>query len=267
VAGRRFSGAQRAQVQALAAQGYSVSEVARRVGLSWWGVRLVLAPGADRRQRAVVWCPSPARLSAVDREEIRAGLIRGETFTAIAVRLGRSVSTVSREVAHNGGRGRYRAVAAHRRAGVRARRPKPAKLAGQPVLAGQVEAWLNEAWSPQQIARRLRWEFPHDPMMWVSHETIYQSLFVQGRGALRRELTVCLRTKRAARRPRSRLERGGAIPNMVMISERPAEVADRAVPGHWEGDLVRHEALLDRAVMKGHRRRVVAATWPKLRAA
>jgi IS30 family transposase len=151
--------------------------------------------------------------------------------------LGRSVSTVSREVAANGGRGRYRAAAAHRRAFAAARRPKTAKLSHR-RLAEQVEEWLLEFWSPLAVARRLRVEFPGDPMMWVSHETIYQSLFVQGRGELRRELTRCLRSGRSQRRPHGRLENRGRMPGMVMISERPAEVADRAVPGHWEGDLI-----------------------------
>ena len=104
-------------------------------------------------------------------------------------------------------------------------------------------------------------------MMWVSHETIYQSLFVQGRGELRRELTRCLKTGRAKRRPKHGPENTGRLRDTVMISERPQEVEDRAVPGHWEGDLVRHEALFDRAVMKGHRRRDVAAARQKLRAA
>ena len=147
------------------------------------------------------------------------------------------MSTVSREVAANGGRDSYRAWQAHLDAGARARRPKAPKWArGQ--LAAQVTRWLEEWWSPEEIASRLRLEFPDDPMMWVSHETIYQSLFVQGRGELRRELHRCLRTGRAQRRPRSRLERRGHIPGMVNISDRPAEVADRAVPGHWEGDLI-----------------------------
>jgi IS30 family transposase len=130
-----------------------------------------------------------------------------------------------------------------------------------------VTAWLEELWSPEEIAVRLRIVFPDDPMMHVSHETIYQSLFVQGRGELRRELARCLRSGRTARRHQGRAVRGARITDMVMLSERPADAEDRAVPGHWEGDLVRHEALFDRAVMKGHRRRDVAASRLKLRAA
>jgi IS30 family transposase len=184
------------------------------------------------------WLPGPGRLTLEDREEISRGLLGGETFSAMARRLGRVVSTVSREVAANGGREEYRAWRAHRRARERTRRPKPTKLA-RPELASLVEAWLLEWWSPEEIARRLRMEFPDDPMMQVSHETIYQSLFVQGRGELRRELTRCLRSGRATRRPRRRdAQPRGTIPGMVMISDRPAEVDDRAVPGHWEGDLI-----------------------------
>jgi IS30 family transposase len=172
-----------------------------------------------------------------EREEIRLGLHEGASFTEIASRLGRSVSTVSREVAANGGRNDYRAWRAHGRARERTRRPKRPKLSC-PRLVAQVEDWLKQWWSPEEISRRLRIEFPEDPMMWVSHETIYQSLFVQGRGELRRELTRCLRTGRAQRRPQGRAEARGSLPGMVMISERPAEVEDRAVPGHWEGDLI-----------------------------
>jgi len=173
-----------------------------------------------------------------DREEIRVALRQGATFTAIAGRLGCAVSTVSREVARNGGRSEYRAWRAHEAAYERARRPKTAKLVACPGLAVQVSDWLLEWWSPAQIASQLRREFPDDPMMWVSHETIYQSLFVQGRGELRRELTRCLRSGRAKRRPRTRAKATGQLCDMVMISDRPAEADDRAVPGHWEGDLL-----------------------------
>jgi len=224
------------EVRRLAAKGHGLREIGRMVERSRHAVTNVLVR-EPRRPAVTDWNPSPARLSVQDREEIRAGLERGESFTVIARMMGRSVSTVSREVATNGGRDRYRAWQAHLGAGQRARRPKKPKLALGP-LATQVTAWLEEWWSPEEIARRLRVEFPDDPMMWVSHETIHQSLFVQGRGELRRELHRCLRSGRAQRRPRSRLERRGHIPDMVMISERPAEVADRAVPGHWEGDLI-----------------------------
>ena len=132
----------------------------------------------------------------------------------IAARLGKAVSTVSREVAANGGRGGYRAWRAHQRARAQARRPKTPKLAC-PQLAAQVTTWLAEWWSPQQISRRLRIEFPGDPMMRVSHETIYQALYVQGRGELRRELARCLRTGRAKRRARGRGGYTGYIKDMV----------------------------------------------------
>ena len=122
------------------------------------------------------------------------------------------------------------------RAEQRARRPKPPSWALRRCPPG--EDWLSELWSPQEIAERLRLEFPDDPMMQVSHETIYQSLFVQGRGELRRELARCLRSGRTARRHQGRVEKRGKNPDMVMISERPAEIEDRAVPGHWEGDLI-----------------------------
>ena len=181
--------------------------------------------------------PGPGRLTLADREEITLGLHARESFTVIAARRGKAVSTVSREVTANGGRDRYRAWRAHARAREQARRPKTPKLAC-PRLAAQVASWLGQWWSPVQITRRLRIEFPGDPMMRVSHETIYQALYVQGRGELRRELARCLRTGRAKRRPRGRDGRSGHIKDMVMISERPAEAEDRAVPGHWEGDLI-----------------------------
>ena len=224
------------EVRRLAAKGHKLREIGRMLGCSRHAVTNTLRR-QPRPPSVAAWNPSPARLSLQEREEIRVGLERGDTFTAIATRIGRVVSTVSREVKANGGRDAYRAHVAHQVACERARRPKTPKLAC-PRLAGQVAEWLEQWWSPEQIAERLRIEFPHDPMMRVSHETIYMSLFVEGRGQLRRELSRCLRTGRAQRRPRSRIETRGKIPGMVMISERPAEVEDRAVPGHWEGDLI-----------------------------
>lgn len=232
---KRLSPELEREVRRLAAKGHGLREIGRQLRCSRHAVSNVLIR-EPRPQSASDWNPSPARLSMDEREEIRAGLERGESVTAIAASIDRAVSTVSREVAGNGGRDGYRAWQAHGDAGQRARRPKTPKLVGR--LALLVTEWLEEWWSPEEIARRLRLEFPDDPMMWVSHETIYQSLFVQGRGELRRELHRCLRTGRAQRRPCSRLERRGQIPDMVMISERPAEVDDRAVPGHWEGDLI-----------------------------
>lgn len=233
-----LTAAQRRWIYRLGAEGWSLREIAREIGFSHQSVWGLLRNGSTRPARSGCWDPGPGRLSLAEREEISLGLHRGESFTALAGKLGRAVSSVSREVARNGGRDGYRAWHAHQGAYERARRPKRTKLAACPRLAAQVEAWLLECWSPEQIARRLRREHPSDPMMHVSHETIYQSLFVQGRGELRRELARCLRTGRAKRRPRSRPKADGRIVDMVMISERPAEVADRAVPGHWEGDLI-----------------------------
>jgi IS30 family transposase len=177
-------------------------------------------------------------LTVAEREEISRGLRAGESLRWIAGRLGRSASTVSREVERNGGRRRYRAWRAEGRADRHARRPRPAKLARNRALRQVVERLLTARWSPQQIAWQLRHDHPHDREMRVSHETIYQSLFVQGRGALRAELTRCLRSGRAQRRPAGRARPGGGLADMVLLSERPAEVDDRAVPGHWEGDLI-----------------------------
>ena len=175
-----------------------------------------------------------------EREEISRGVAAGESCRQIAARLGRAPSTVSRELARNGGRHRYRAQAADAAAFGRAQRPKPAKLVTEPRLRAVVEAKLALRWSPQQIAGWLPLAYPQDPVMRVSHETIYLSLFIQSRGALRRELQRCLRTGRAMRYPRGkRLPQGrGQLRDVVLISERPAEAEDRAVPGHWEGDLL-----------------------------
>jgi IS30 family transposase len=179
-------------------------------------------------------------LSVAEREEIAVGLAAGESLRSVAGRLGRAPSTVSREIGRNSrGRRQYRALAAQGQAQHRAARPKTAKLAGNAELRGWVQGKLEKNWSPEQVSVTLAAEFPDRPEMRVSHETIYQSIYVQGRGALRRDLAARLRTGRALRRPRRKEgERRGKIPGMVMISERPAEADDRAVPGHWEGDLI-----------------------------
>ena len=234
----------RREVIRLAAQGASYAEILEQVDVSMGTVANVLRPfGGVFRGRD--WDPPQQgrlrrRLSLQDRVTIGIGIALGRSFAAIAVELGRPTSTISREVGGQAGRECYDPVVAHRRARQRARRPKTAKLAANPALAAVVIADLRQLWSPQQIAARLRAEFGHDRSMTVSHETIYQSIYVQGRGALRKELAACLRTGRARRRPHGRLDtpRRGVLTDMVMISERPAEATDRAVPGHWEGDLI-----------------------------
>ncbi len=180
-------------------------------------------------------------LSFSEREEIAVGRAGGESMRAIAARLGRSPSTISRELARNAGcaGASYRATTAHALAYERASRPKPSKLAVNLELRRAVERDLARKYSPEQIAGRLRVKFPDQREMRVSTETIYQSLYVQSRGALRRDLARCLRTGRAMRRPcRKAGQRKNRIPDMINISQRPAEADDRAVPGHWEGDLI-----------------------------
>jgi IS30 family transposase len=185
-----------------------------------------------RRQR------SPLRLSLIEREEIRAGIAAGDSFRAIARRLGRAPSTISREVGGVAGRASYRATRADDRACLRALRPKPSKLASHPGLRRRVVRMLCERHSPQQISARLRLDHPHDEEMRIAAETIYQSLYVQSRGRFRKDLTRYLRTGRQRRKPRRGPTGQGRIPEMISISQRPAEVEDRAVPGHWEGDLL-----------------------------
>jgi IS30 family transposase len=220
-------------------QGHSIHAIARKLGTFRPNVtRYLNATGGVR--------PRPRRrsercLSAAEREEISRGLARGESFRAIAGQIGRPHTTVSREVERNGGRRRYRARRAEAAAWRRARRPKPSKLAANPPLRALVAGKLRRNWSPQQISAWLRRTYRDDPGMRVSHETIYLSLFVQSRGALRRELCDHLRSGRRLRRPpaqRAKHQGQGQIPDKVMISERPAEASDRAVPGHWEGDLL-----------------------------
>ena len=187
--------------------------------------------------------PTGRYLSMPEREEI--AVLRGRVgVREIARRLGRSPSTISRELRRNSTGGvpaRYRATVGQAQADRLARRPKCAKLAAHPPLHDYVAGKLGgaEHWSPEQISRRIRVDFPDDERMRISHEAIYQALYVQGRGALRRELASCLRTGRALRKPRRRIDqRRERIKDKVMIADRPAEASDRAVPGHWEGDLI-----------------------------
>ena len=220
--------------------GDSLRSISRVLGRSMEALRALVAatggrpPAVPRR--------SPLRLSLAEREEISRGVVAGDSCRLIARRLRRAPSTVSRELGSNGGRQRYRAYRAEQRAWGGACRPKPAKLMNCPRLRQLVEAKLVSRWSPQQIAGWLTQTYPGDREMQVSHETIYMSLFVQPRGALRKELGRYLRTRRMVRRSRAaRAANGngqGQLRDIVHISARPAEVADRAVPGHWEGDLL-----------------------------
>jgi transposase, IS30 family len=242
-------------------EGMSVSDAAVAAGVSirtgwgWFadagGVRPKFPNDMPRKR---------PRLTLAERDEIHDGVAREESIREMARRLGREPSTIMREIERNalcrgryrarhrfgakwrGGwdpKPRYRASTAQAKAQERARRPKTGKLAFNQRLHKEVQTRLNDKHSPEQIARRLPRDFPDDLEMRVSHETIYQAIYVQGRGNLRRELHQCLRTGRALRKPRRRAdERRGRIRDMVNISERPPEVADRAVPGHWEGDLI-----------------------------
>jgi len=239
MANRWLTTAEKERLAELVAAGTPFGEICEAIGRDRWTTRRNInylarrPPPAPKR--------SPLRLSLAEREEISRGVAAGESLRSIAKRLGRAPSTVSREVAANGGGRRYRAVVADRAALRRARRPKPAKLVMHPELCAVVEAKLELRWSPQQISGWLSETYPDRPEMWVSHETIYLSLFVQSRGALRKELTRYLRSGQATRRSRGHRSYDGGkgkLRGMVNISERPADVEDRAVPGHWEGDLV-----------------------------
>jgi transposase, IS30 family len=235
VRGKRIAPEVRREVLRLRGQGLSISQIVARVDVSQGAVAAMLRPlgGVIRKE---MLAPPGRRLGLAERVEIGLGLERGWSYRRIGAQLGRAASTVCREVAAGGGRGSYRPVAARQRAVRAARRPEPRKLA-DPRLCAAVSGMLERLWSPRQISCWLR-ERGDASLGSVSHETIYQSLYVQGRGELRRELARCLRTGRAARQPRGRLEARGKIPAMVMISQRPAEAGDRAVPGHWEGDLI-----------------------------
>ena len=236
--GERLSELEKWQIAELAAQGLPSRVIGKEIGRAhrtvWNEIAKARRPAVPERVR------SPLRLSLAEREEISRGLAGGESLRAIARRLGRSPSTVSREVVANGGRRRYRACSADKAAVRRMRRPKPSKLASCARLRTIVEAKLELRWSPAQISGWLEASFPDDPEMRVSHETIYVSLFVQSRGALRKELTRYLRSGHTTRRPRGHtvMNGQGQLRGTLHISERPAEADDRAVPGHWEGDLL-----------------------------
>ena len=241
MAGRRrgYSAAERKELWDRWKRGESISDIGRALDRApatiHWTIRQYggVVPRERRRSRLA--------LTLCEREEISRGVAAGESARRVAARLGRSPSTVSREISRHGGRRRYRAAVADKRAWQSARRPQSCKLACNRALSALVAAKLAEDWSPEQIAGWLKTRFPLDQTMRVSHETIYLSLFIQARGALKHELVAHLRRTRSIRRPRcaKRLYSGqGQIVGAVSIRERPAEAEDRAVPGHWEGDLL-----------------------------
>jgi transposase, IS30 family len=237
--GNRFDQRDRLEILERVCAGQSQREICRVMGCSKMLVTRVLrAAGGAPSRRSRRRPRSSLRLSLTEREEIRAGIAAGDSFRAIARRIGRAPSTVSREVGGVAGRGRYRATKADDRACLAARRPKRSKLARSPRLRRAVVGMLERRCSPRQISARLRLEHPDDAEMRIAPETIYQSLYVQSRGRLRTDLTRYLRSGRSKRRPRREPDGRGRIPEMVSITERPPEVADRAVPGHWEGDLI-----------------------------
>jgi len=237
----------------------TVLGVSQRCGQAWFGQRGGVNPrlGEPHGQQR-------PRMTPLERDEITIGTARGESERSMARRLDRAPSTIMREIDKNGwcreamgryrarhrfgadrggwdARSGYRASVAQARSEQRARRPKAGKLARNPELRAVVEDLLGKKYSPEQIAGLLPKMFPDRPEMRVSHETIYKAIYVQGRGELRRGLHTCLRTGRALRKPRKRTtatETRGRIPGMVNISERPPDADDRAVPGHWEGDLI-----------------------------
>lgn len=234
-----YTASQRAEIWDRWQRGESMSSIGRRFDRESSSVFSVISPTggirpADRKRGSLA-------LSLAEREEISRGLSVSEPLRAIARRLGRAPSTISREVRRNGGLARYRATTSDQAAWDRALRPKPCKLACSPPLARAVSAKLRRKWSPEQIAGWLRRSFPQEPHRQVSHETIYRSLYIQARGVLKKKLLEHLRARRTIRRSRhASLKRNGLgqIKDAVSISERPASVEDRAIPGHWEGDLI-----------------------------
>ena len=235
---RAFSVAERRELWARFRSGERLSDISRSLGrrqstVQHWIQRNGGFEQPFRRR-------SPRVLSAAEREEISRGLCQGLSLREIGRSLGRAASTISREVRRHGGIDGYRAQVADRRAWKRARRPQRCRLGSSKRLRRAVANKLQLQWSPQQISAWLVRAYPDDESMRVSHETLYRTLFIQARGALKQQLLTHLRSGRSIRRPRAAGSRSreGMIPNPVTIRERPAEVEDRAVPGHWEGDLL-----------------------------
>jgi IS30 family transposase len=236
---RRLSVAEHTQLWAQWREGRSAGEIARHLCRGRHAIRCIVgrhggtAPSARKR--------ADDRLTLSHREEISRGLSVGESARCIAQRIGKHHSTISREISRNGGRKAYRAASAEQASWQRALRPKSCLLRQRPRLCAYVVRGLQRRWSPQQIAARVERQYQHDQSMRVSHETIYRTLFVQSRGVLRQELTQYLRTQRQVRHARTASNKGqgrGRIVDAISIRERPAQAADRAIPGHWEGDLI-----------------------------
>jgi IS30 family transposase len=234
-----YTDAQKAVMWERWKQGWTLHQIAQLFNRAHTSVQGILAKTGgirpSRRTRAAT------ALTILEREEISRAMAGGQSIRSIAARLGRAASTISREISRNGGRAAYRASEADSAAWTRALRPKCCKLVKNRALAQIVTDKLRSMWSPEQIAGWLRQAYPYDESYRVSHETIYLSLFIQARGALKKELLQHLRRTRGMRRSRHHTQKTdthGQIVGAVSISERPASVEDRAVPGHWEGDLM-----------------------------
>jgi len=220
-------------------KGESLQQIAQLFDRNHSSIQRIL--GETGGIRPAQRCRSTLALSLAEREEISRGVVSGHSIRSVATRLGRAPSTLSREIKRNGGQRCYRASEADQAAWERSCRPKSCKLAENRTLANIVAGKLQGLWSPEQIAGWLKRTYPDDETYQVSHETIYRSLYIQARGALKKELLQCLRRTRAMRRSRHHTQKTddhGRIKDTVSISERPATAEDRAVPGHWEGDLL-----------------------------
>jgi len=231
-----LSDTEKAEIWELRQRGQTLAQIGRAIGRSIYAVHRVIARRGGVAPRARYG--RQGSLQSDQREEISRGLSAGLSLRAIARAIDRAPSTVSREVARNGGRNSYRAMRAGQRAWDRGRRPKADKLSTHRQLQKVVTDKLELEWAPQQIAQWLKAEFAGNDDMQVSHETIYRSLFIQARGSLKKELVSSLRSGRKMREAKQASRTSTPIPDLVSIRERPAEIEDRAVPGHWEGDLI-----------------------------